>query len=282
MTDPVRLQTETVVDGLVFPECPRWHDGALWFSDQHGGYVARLDPATNQVEKVLELDDQPSGLGWLPDGRLLVVAMLDRTVLRARGRRPGRARGPLDARRPGTATTWSSTPRVAPTSATSASTSTAARRSEPAKLVLRRPDGSVARRRREDSTSRTARVITPDGGTLIVGESVGDAPHGVRHRAPTATLANRPRSGRSSSATSPDGCCLDAEGAIWFAIAGGAGLLRVLEGGEVTHRCRHPGPSRSPSGSAATTAARSTPAPRRHSSRTTPARCGKAASSPYE
>ncbi len=73
--------TTTLVDGLYFGEGPRWHDGRLWFSDFYAHAVKSIDES-GQLRTELELDDQPSGLGWLPDGRLLVVAMKERAVKR--------------------------------------------------------------------------------------------------------------------------------------------------------------------------------------------------------
>ena len=77
-----------LVDGLKFAEGPRWHDGRLWFSDFHLHRVlaAGLD---GKVETIAELDGQPSGLGWTPEGRLLIVSMLDHRLLEltARGLR---------------------------------------------------------------------------------------------------------------------------------------------------------------------------------------------------
>jgi len=69
------MDATTICTGLHLPECPRWYDGALWFSDMWGHRVHRLAPdGTDEV--VLELDDDdPGGLGWLPDGDLLVVGM---------------------------------------------------------------------------------------------------------------------------------------------------------------------------------------------------------------
>jgi hypothetical protein len=75
------MTPKTLLDGLVFPECPRWHDGALYFSDMHDGIVWRLSQE-GQASKVLELATSPGGLGWLPDGTLQVVSMLDRHLLR--------------------------------------------------------------------------------------------------------------------------------------------------------------------------------------------------------
>src|SRR5579872_4118453 len=72
---------ETLLDDLVFPEGPRWHDGALYFSDMHDGIVWRVTPK-GEKSKILELPTLPSGLGWRPDGSLHVVSMADRKLLR--------------------------------------------------------------------------------------------------------------------------------------------------------------------------------------------------------
>src|SRR3984957_5874946 len=76
--------TTNLVDGLAFPEGPRWHEGRLFFSDQHDRRVLATDPS-GKVELIVEVPQQPSGLGWLPDGRMLIVSMLDRRVLRLEG-----------------------------------------------------------------------------------------------------------------------------------------------------------------------------------------------------
>ena len=70
-----------LADGLYFGEGPRWLDGRLWFSDFYDHAVKSAD-AAGSIRTELEIDDQPSGLGWLPDGRLLVVAMHRRQLLR--------------------------------------------------------------------------------------------------------------------------------------------------------------------------------------------------------
>ncbi len=74
----------SLVTGLSFPESPRWHDGCLWFSDFYQHKVFRAFPADagGVLTTVAEVPQQPSGLGWLPGGDLLVVSMLDRRVLR--------------------------------------------------------------------------------------------------------------------------------------------------------------------------------------------------------
>lgn len=71
-----------VADGFHFLECPRWRDGRVWMSDFYAHQVLMVDPASGKVETIAEVPEQPGGLGWLPDGRLLVVSMKDRRLLR--------------------------------------------------------------------------------------------------------------------------------------------------------------------------------------------------------
>jgi sugar lactone lactonase YvrE len=73
--------TEPFVEGLIFPEGPRWHDGRFYFSDMHDLRVLAVDDH-GRTETVVEVPGHPSGLGWLPDGRMLVVSMQDRRLLR--------------------------------------------------------------------------------------------------------------------------------------------------------------------------------------------------------
>ena len=72
----------TVLSGLYFSEGPRWHNDALYFSDMHDHRVVRFDLAGTAETVVAVTHDEPSGLGWLPDGRLLVVAMETQRLLR--------------------------------------------------------------------------------------------------------------------------------------------------------------------------------------------------------
>jgi len=73
---------DAVVTDLHFAEAPRWHEGRLWFSDFYGGVVQSVLPDGSDLRLEATVRDQPSGLGWLPDGRLLVVSMMDQKVLR--------------------------------------------------------------------------------------------------------------------------------------------------------------------------------------------------------
>ena len=78
MTNP---PITTLLDDLVFPEGPRWRDGRLWFSDMHAQEVVAVTPG-GEREVVARAPNNPSGLGWLPDGRMLIVSMDDRRLLR--------------------------------------------------------------------------------------------------------------------------------------------------------------------------------------------------------
>ena len=73
-----------LVQGLTFTEAPRWHQGRLWFSDFYSHRVLAVDPA-GKVESIVTVPAQPSGLGWRPDGTMLIVSMLDRKLMRLEG-----------------------------------------------------------------------------------------------------------------------------------------------------------------------------------------------------
>jgi sugar lactone lactonase YvrE len=78
----MKLESEVLFDGFGVPESLRWHDGALWFCDLvRGGAVYRAAPGQDP-EHVVEVPGRPGGLGWLPDGRMLVVSMDRRCVYR--------------------------------------------------------------------------------------------------------------------------------------------------------------------------------------------------------
>ena len=81
MTGSAVVAADLFLGGLRFGECPRWHEGRLWFVDFYERTVSSAD-ADGNVRVELEVPGEPAGLGWLPDGRLLVVARKPRTVLR--------------------------------------------------------------------------------------------------------------------------------------------------------------------------------------------------------
>ena len=68
-----------VADGLTWPESPRWRDGSLWVSDVHAFHLVRV--AGGVVEPVAAIPGRPAGMGFMPDGRLLLATAVDRTLL---------------------------------------------------------------------------------------------------------------------------------------------------------------------------------------------------------
>jgi sugar lactone lactonase YvrE len=229
----VSPETSVLLEGLAFPEGPRWRDGVLWFSDMHALSVMTVD-LDGKAETVVRVPGQPSGLGWLPDGRLLVVSMTDRRLLRLD---PGGlelladlsklasfdcndmvvdARGRAYVGNFGFDHHGGETPR-------------------PAEIVLVTPEGD-ARVVADDLAFPNGTVLTPDGRTLIVGESYG-ARLTAFDVADDGGLSGRRVFAKLERAV-PDGICLDAEGAVWVASPVSAEVLRVLEGGEVAQRVR--------------------------------------------
>ena len=72
--------TQVLAEGIYFAEGPRWHEGRLWFSDFYAHAVKSVS-LVGDVRIEVEIDDRPSGLGWMPDGSMLIVSMTRRQVL---------------------------------------------------------------------------------------------------------------------------------------------------------------------------------------------------------
>jgi sugar lactone lactonase YvrE len=220
----------TVLTGVDFGEGPRWHEGRLWFSDFYRGGVYTLDGEGNE-ELQLQLDDRPSGLGWMPDGTMLVVSMVNRCVLAVGV--DGRTRTHADLS--GLAAGFCNDMVVAADgtayvgnfgfdSERGAEFATAA-------LIRVSPEGEVSEVA-ADLMFPNGAVITPDGSTLIVGETYGSQ-YTAWDIAGDGTLSNR-RLWAKVEGSAPDGCCLDADGGIWMADFIGGRVARVVEGGEIT------------------------------------------------
>ena len=228
---------DVLIGGIDFGEGPRWHDSRLWYSDfyQHG--VFAVSPA-GEREQVVALDDHPSGLGWLPDGRLLLVAMKARQVRRREADGSIVLHADLSELATGRCNDM-----VVAVDGTAyvgnfGSDLWAGEAPRTAVLALVRPDGSVEAAA-EELAFPNGTVITPDGATLIVGESMGR-----RYTAFDVGAEGR-LSGRRVWAElgdiGPDGCTLDAEGAIWCADAlNGAVVPRAR--GRRDHAPRRPRP----------------------------------------
>jgi len=230
MIKRITLKTEVLLDVLKFPESPRWHDDKLWFVDIDGHKVLRVDLNGNS-QIILERDDQVSGLGWLPDNRLLVVSMGDNTLLRLD---PEGVKVVADLNRFKTVLCndmvvdkkgrayvgnmgfdyYNDKP-FAPTN-----------------LILVEPNGD-ARVVVENMAFPNGTVITPDDKTLIIAETFA-AKLTAFNIMDDGTLTGR-RVWANLKSLAPDGICLDAEGGIWVAAPGRRRVARVLEGGQITH-----------------------------------------------
>ncbi len=221
---------DVVLDGLAFGEGPRWHEGRLWFSDMHAQQVIAVAPG-GAHEVIVEVPNDPSGLGWLPDGRMLVVSMRDRRVLRLE------PNGELVEH----ANLWD----LAPFHCNDMVVDSVGRAyvgnfgwdlhggggPRTTTLVRVDPDGSttvVA----GDLSFPNGTVITPDERTLIVGESMARRLTAFDIAA-DGSLSNRRVWAELPDGTLPDGICLDAHGAIWSACPISGLVHRIAEGGEI-------------------------------------------------
>jgi sugar lactone lactonase YvrE len=226
-------QVEALVEGLQFPEAPRWRDGSLWFSDMYARQVMRLD-ADGALTEVVALDDSPSGLGFLPDGRLLVVSMHDRRLLRLD------ADGLHVAAELSEYATWHCNDMVVDRQGRAyvgnfGSATPPGEPIEPADIVLVEPDGSV-RVVAEGLLFPNGAAITPDGGTLVIAETRADpgrlttfaiaADGGLSDRRVLFEFAHE----------LPDGICLDEQLGVWVASPFSHEVIRIDRDGRVGSR----------------------------------------------
>ena len=223
--------TVTLAEGLAFPEAPRWHDGAFWFSDFYTRKVHRItDDGT--LDTIAEVPGQPSGLGWLPDGSLLVVSMQDRRVLRMEdGRLVTHAS--LDAFTSSLCNDMVVDAHGRAYVGNFGFDMLNREEPRPTVLVMVTPDGT-ARVVADDLLFPNGCVITPGGDTLIVAETFGRRLTAF-DVAPDGSLSGR-RIWADLGNASPDGICLDADGAVWVASPPTSEFLRVHEGGRMSDR----------------------------------------------
>lgn len=234
----------TVLDGLSYLECPRWHEGRIWVSDFYTGQVLSAGERGDDVRIEAEVPEQPSGLGWLPDGRLLVISMRDGRLLR---------------REPDGSLVTHADLRAHVTGHPNDMVVDAAGRAyignfgfdlmagadiETAGLLRVDTDGSV-HPVADELWFPNGSVITDDG-CLLVDETFGNrisafdiAPDGsLGPRRDWARFGELPPTRSIAEAiplgvVAPDGCGLDAEGMLWVADAIHGRVVRVREGGEI-------------------------------------------------
>src|SRR3954454_18017266 len=164
MDRPAAHRPRVLVPDLVFPEAPRWFGGRFWFSDIHAHKVLTVTPE-GVVETMAELDDRPSGLGFLPDGTPLVVSMIDRRLLRINGDGTTELHADVSHLTPGfindMVVDGAGRPDVGSRNGGPPGTDS---------VILVTPDGE-AKAVLNDATSPNGTVITPDGTTLILAET---------------------------------------------------------------------------------------------------------------
>ncbi|ODT85243.1 SMP-30/gluconolactonase/LRE family protein [Phenylobacterium sp. SCN 70-31] len=231
--------TRVLADGLHFGEGPRWRDGRLWFSDFYDHAVKSVSP-DGDVRVEFEIDDRPSGLGWTPGGDLLVVSMTRRRVLR-RG-----ADGAISVHADlGALATFHCNDMVVDASggayvgnfgfdldaAIAACGVESVIADHPTARLAYVTAGGEVRVAAEDMHFPNGPVITPDGATLIVGETLAGRLTAF-DIGPGGALSNR-RVWAETWPRVPDGVCLDADGAIWVANPIAPECVRIAQGGEV-------------------------------------------------
>jgi sugar lactone lactonase YvrE len=233
-----------LASGFSFLECPRWRDDRVWVSDFYTHRVLTVDESGSE-QTILEVPEQPSGLGWLPDGRLLVVSMRDRRVLRLEpdgslvehADLSGLASGHLndmlvdDAGRAYVGNFGFDLMSGAPT--------------RTASIVLISPDGT-ARVAADGLAFPNGMVLLDGGSTLVVSESLGNRLGGftvgasgeLSRRRDWASFGPAPSSDDLGTALAevsvvPDGMCAAGDDTVWVADAGNHRAIRVAEGGTI-------------------------------------------------
>jgi sugar lactone lactonase YvrE len=226
-------EPKTLMTGISFGEQPRWHENRLWFSDWGPREVIAVDLQGNS-EVILRAPSSPCCVDWLPDGRLLVVSGRDGLLL---------SRDP-----DGTLVTYSDLNGVSKPAAGNELVVDgrgnayingggfdlmAGEAFAPGIVVLVTFNG-LARQVADGLAFPNGMLVTPDNATLIVAESYANRLSAFDIGA-DGNLS-RQRVWADLGEGVPDGICLDAEGAVWYADVPNKGCVRVREGGEVLQR----------------------------------------------
>lgn len=240
----MKAETTVVLDGYTYLECPRWHEGRIWVSDFYSHRVVSADETGSNVRIEAQVPNQPSGLGWLPDGRLLIVSMRDRKLLLREN--------------DGSLTVHADLSTYASANLNDMSVDAQGRAYignfgfdlmnfaaiETADLVRVDPDGS-AHVVASDLYFPNGMAFT-DSNELLVDETVANrisafdiAEDGsLGERRDWAKFGDPPVSTDMAEVigdakVAADGCCIDTDGTLWVADALGQRVLHVKQGGEI-------------------------------------------------
>ena len=224
-----------LIGGIDFGEGPRWHNGRLWYSDFHQKTVYSVD-LNGERNVEFTLDDQPSGLGWMPDGSMLVVSMINRQVLRVS------SDGVSVHADLSELATWHCNDMVVSSSGHAYVGNFGFDldgRTEFCKTVMVHvtPEGDTSVGA-DGLSFPNGSVITPDEKTLIVGETLGGCYTSFSINE-DGTLSD-PSLWAEVPGMFPDGCTMDAEETIWFADASTPRVVRVAKGGKILDEVETP------------------------------------------
>jgi sugar lactone lactonase YvrE len=221
-------ETHTLLTGLTFGESPRWHDGRFWFSNWVAQQIVAVDlEGRSEVILRLPFAEYPFSIDWLPDGRLLIVSSSDQPLLR---QEPD---GRLAPHATNLARGWNEIVVDGRGNAYINGGSLdvfAGGAFAPGVIVLVTPDGS-ARQVADGIAFPNGMAVTPDNATLIIAESYANRLTAFDIAA-DGSMSNR-RVWADLGDGVPDGICLDADGAAWYADVPNKRCVRVREGGEV-------------------------------------------------
>ena len=244
-------ELSTLLEGGAFFEGPRWHEGRWWVSDFYRGTVSTVTPEGAE-EIVLVVPEQPSGLGWMPDGSLLVVSRKDFRVLRRTPDGEVSEHADLSRMAKGHLNDMVVDAQGRAYVGNFGFDLMAGADPAPADLIRVDPDGtaSVAA---SDLWFPNGTVIAGDGRTLIVGETFAarytrfavQEDGSLTDRAVWGQMEPEPSFGSFERTLAelrfaPDGCALDAEGCIWSADAVGGRVARLAPGGEIAEEIHGP------------------------------------------
>jgi sugar lactone lactonase YvrE len=243
---------QTLLERGHFFEGPRWRDGRWWVSDFYGSPRVLAVTPDGGAEEVMGVEQQPSGIGWLPDASMLVVSMRDHRVLRRTPDGEVGVHADLSEHCGGHLNDMVVAQSGAAYVGEFGFDLMGFADPAPANLLRVDPDGAVSVAATE-MLFPNGSVITPDGRTLIVGET-GAARYTAFTINADGSLTDRRVWGQMAPAPTigplaeflvelkfgPDGCTLDAEGHIWSADSVGARCARVAPGGEVVDEITAP------------------------------------------
>ena len=237
--DALDITPQELSRGYTWAECPRWHDGAFWFSDMYHHKILRLDEA-GTPETIVDLGTRtsvngtegiPGGFGWLPDGRLIVTSMHERLVLAFDGESLTEyadlrelATGPIndvvvdaDGRAYVTQLGFELFAGESP---------------KDSDLLVVEPDGAArALTELGGFAGANGIAVSGDGSRVVTAEAFANR----------ITVLDRDEHGRlahrrvfAPAPSLPDGICLDDEGGVWAGLPSVPAVARIAEGGAVT------------------------------------------------